>query len=738
MNIKKLIGDYINSEVEDLEEEGALALEMCEDEGDYHITSYWIQAVYTNAENFFNKSYSEALIDEVIQMYPNDINKLISKIKRVYGTCETNRLSLECLATMVLIEMQKCSIWYSVYGSEEEDMLDFNKYNITNALNDKDEFPVMKQSDLVAAMYGINTTVQPSDLYDVFAHYADELKMPTDEYLESESIFTPDVFYVAGVVARYKNYTDLSKTLCSDIALKFNSLCNIENEELRYIYILSEIIEDYYNRFSTTPNGLPLHNDMVDARLVKLNGEYNYKIKYSIRGIKDKKTCWDSIATEIYKVPVSPTEFQSLIVQIALDFKRELNGLEKVRNKDIAAIDGKYPNRFSASHGLTFVKDINTHYKDKRGNDCIKEPTINFSLSLAEKQSLYVIKKSLRYAKENPVLSCSFGIDSITTLHLLRRVNKHNYKIVFNNSRVEYPELIKYKKKISELWNLNDKIVETKPIESYWELLSKNGWNFERKGDRRGKGKSNSEECCNKIKHIPMYNVIDKFIEDGTPMQVNYTGLRAFESRARSQALKRDNVVYFAKSWKSIRVNPIGWYSNQMVWDYVKKYNIPYCEVYDMKLYYEDVYDNVNEDEIGKVYYAPRIGCWTCMINASRGYLQFMKKFYPKQYEFMMFKKGLARTLFEKGAKKMGILTDNISIEKPIVKKSDNQISMFDESVSEISIVEKNNDQMSFFIEENVQAKEKEVVMSNDDILDQYPLEAMENMIMRRPCKFLV
>lgn len=717
MNVREILKDFIRNEIYDLQEEGNLCLEYCENEGDYHLVSYWIDGTYDNVRYFLKNNYSEALSEVIYDLYPNEKNALVLKIKAVYGECNEDYLLREALATILLKEMQEYPQWYTVYGSEEEDMIDFNNYEIINALKNKEDFPVMKREDIVAAMYGVNTKVQPSEMYDVFAHYADELSN-NNSLLKEENTFTPDLFQVGAVVSRYKQYSDVVRKLSSDYAFEFANLFNIP-EELRPEYILNSAIYDYKNRYSEAPYGLPLHDNMIHGEVISMENCNKYKITYSIRGVKAKTVCWDKISEQIYDIPETAEEYQGLICNIAIDFKRELNGLEKVRNKDIAAVSGKYPNRLSASHGLTFAKDLNTHKKDARGHDYKKEAKLNYSLSLAEKQSLYVIKKSLRYAQRNAVISCSFGIDSIVTLHLIRRVTKNNYKIVFNNSLVEYPDLIKFKNNITELWDLSDKLIETKPVETYWELVDKQGWNFERKGDRR-RGKSNSEVCCDKIKHIPMYNQINKFINEGNPMQVNFSGLRASESLAREKAIKRDSLVYLAKNWQSIRSNPISFYSESMVWEYVKKHSVPYCDVYDMKLLYEDVYDNVTSEERGKVLYAPRIGCWSCCVNATgRYYLLWLRKFYPKQYNYMMIQRGLAATLFEKGAKKLGIITDNINISSSKKSNNSSQLSLFDSFEEECNCEEKNN------------------VLSSEEILNKYPIEYMESMIVKRPCKFL-
>ena len=721
----KELNSFINSEIDDLQVEGGLALDLCNEDDNYHIVSYWIDGTYKSVENFISNNYNELLIDVILEKYPNDLSLLECKIRKECKDVSKIRIVIEALASILLNEFQHINEWYTVYGTEEVDMIDFNKYNIVNAYYDEENFPIIKTEDIVAAMYGINVTVQPSDLYNVFAYYSDELKMNNEKSMfnlyEDEYIFTPDPFLVVGVEARWKNYVDLinntkGNRCCIDYALKFNQLDKIEDYDIKNTSIIASAIEDYFNRYSKAPNSLPLLKDMIK---VKYNNNC-YELKYSIRGVKNKKSCWDEILTKKYDIPYTPEEYQNLIISIATDFKKELNGIQKKANSTEEAYYGKYPNKESATHGLKFIKDLNVHKKNKRGLPDKKIALANFKLSLAEKQSTYLIKKILRYTRNNPIISTSFGIDSTVTQHLLRRVAKYSYYLVNNNSLVEYPELIKFRNKIIKDWNLEDRITITKPVKSYWQLQLKNGWNWERKGDRRN-GVSASEQCCYYIKHLPMYNFLDKLIEEGNPMEVNFTGLRAAESRQRSQQVLRDNVVYYAKSWKSLKVSPIAFFTDEMVWEYVEKYKLDYCEVYDKLVYYEDVFDNVSEEEIGKVIYRPRIGCWPCaLVNTKSYYLYFLRKHYPKQYNYLMINKGMAKDLFIMGAKKDGIIPADFTIKKN--NNSDiNQLSLFDSF---------NND-----TEENFESNFKNI--TSEDILKNYSIESMEFLIMKRPCKFI-
>ncbi|KZL88400.1 hypothetical protein [Clostridium magnum] len=211
-----LIDEFISNSLDELETEGAMCLEMCEEEdGDYHMTSYWIDGTYTEVENFLMKHYHEDYFKDmcniIISKYPNNIEALKEKMGDRANYNDT--LAYECLGTILLKEYQTSSIWYTVYGSEEDDLIDFvQRYHILNALEDQEDFPVLKTSDLSAAMLGISTSVTPSDMYDVFAHNVDKLTDKEYNFIgEERKIFTPDFIQISSVGARWKCYVDMSR-----------------------------------------------------------------------------------------------------------------------------------------------------------------------------------------------------------------------------------------------------------------------------------------------------------------------------------------------------------------------------------------------------------------------------------------------------------------------------------------------------------------------------------------------
>ena len=179
--MENLIKDFVSDIINEYEESWGLSDMFFEEEETFHLSTYDITGIYDACKNFLCKNFSEELIDKCIEICPYDNEKLVEKIKKVYGECSVNRLALECLATYVLHECQHYQFWYTIWGTEEECLLDFAKYDINYAMYNTDEFPIIQGRDVVAAMMGINNYVQPSDLYNVFAYYADELSKDDEE-----------------------------------------------------------------------------------------------------------------------------------------------------------------------------------------------------------------------------------------------------------------------------------------------------------------------------------------------------------------------------------------------------------------------------------------------------------------------------------------------------------------------------------------------------------------------------
>lgn len=317
-----------------------------------------------------------------------------------------------------------------------------------------------------------------------------------------------------------------------------------------------------------------------------------------------------------------------------------------------------------------------THYlADREGQTDLNEK---------ERRSIELIKMTLKRAK-NPVVSCSFGIDSVVSIYLTRKAltelgrDPSDIDIIWNNTLNEFPEVRTYAKRLTDEWNL--RLITTTPKKPLKKIIEDNGgitddYFTARKGDRRN-GKPLSEKCCDTLKHEPMNRAVK---ENGWDLII--VGLRADESRQRFLAALRDGEYFYSNgSWKSYMCRPILWWNESDVWEYVEREEIPFNELYAKNLiqrYPENLewiiaanYDQLAAagldveslcdrqtqtvtrrqaillEKLGFKMFTPRTGCMMCPIPVKYGYMQWMRLYYPKVYDAMVHSLGYGKVLIE-------------------------------------------------------------------------------------------
>lgn len=206
------------------------------------------------------------------------------------------------------------------------------------------------------------------------------------------------------------------------------------------------------------------------------------------------------------------------------------------------------------------------------------------TLQEKERWGIDLVKEALKIAK-NPVVSCSFGIDSIVTLYITRKAlielgrDPSDIQVIWNDTLNEFPEVRIFANQLRKDWNLN--LLISKPKIPLKKVIEKHGgvdssYFFTRKGDRRN-GRPLSEKCCGTLKHEPMKRAIK---ENNWDLVLN--GLRSDESTQRLRAGLRDGEYFYSSTeWKAFTCRPIMWMTEEDIWDYVNQENIPYNELYD-------------------------------------------------------------------------------------------------------------------------------------------------------------
>lgn len=318
---------------------------------------------------------------------------------------------------------------------------------------------------------------------------------------------------------------------------------------------------------------------------------------------------------------------------------------------------------YSLSPNSTRVSKERTVELEEWHKTATLEEKEEYALSLIDTALKKVIDEHGVAAKV--VVSCSFGIDSVITLHLVKRVADKKgipFDVVWNNTLNEYPQTRKFAKELTEKWSLN--LVEAKPDTTLKQIYEKNGMGtlFKRKGDRSGETPL-VEKCCGALKHKPMKKAIKEY-----GWNLMFNGVRAGESRQRWMSARRDSSMYYSSSeWKMFVCRPILWWTSlsdsfnygnrkqEDVWEYVRKYNIPYNPIYDLNAVIDDRYtgteivvERERAEELaaqGYNVFMPRTGCQACPIPIKRGYLRYLREVFPKTYQAMLFQFGFARVL---------------------------------------------------------------------------------------------
>lgn len=255
------------------------------------------------------------------------------------------------------------------------------------------------------------------------------------------------------------------------------------------------------------------------------------------------------------------------------------------------------------------------------------------------------IKEWIEYwGEEGVYISFSGGKDSTVLLHLVRSL----YPIipaVFTDTGLEYPEIRQFVKSFNNVVWLRPKMTFKKVIEECgYPVISKKVakqirrlqnpseknaasrklslTGIKRDGTKSKMGKMSekwkflinapfkiSEQCCYRMKKEPFHRY-----EKETKRRA-FVGIMASDSRDRETAYLQTGCNSFKKNGNS---TPLGFWREEDIWEYIKKYNISYCSIYDTGI--------------------KRTGCMFCCfgihLENEPNRFQLMQKTHPKQYQY--------------------------------------------------------------------------------------------------------
>lgn len=264
----------------------------------------------------------------------------------------------------------------------------------------------------------------------------------------------------------------------------------------------------------------------------------------------------------------------------------------------------------------------------------------------------------------NPSLAFSAGKDSTVLLHMLMQ-HKPDIHVIYGNTGIEFPECVKFARWIREEWNLNFHVARPEPGKNFWWVVREYGWpllgkefgvggvahkssrelffaDLEERGELTGNYAIQAEvpissACCTFLKERPSARVQKALGVDGV-----FLGILASESRRRKLNFLQYGERYYAKSQKTWKSHPLAIWTDDDIWAYIRRFNVPYASLYDMG-YYRYSYrgsEFVNHK---------RNGCMFCGmdIRFNDNHLSIMRHTHPKAWHMVMVQKGLGEVLFK-------------------------------------------------------------------------------------------
>ena len=194
-----------------------------------------------------------------------------------------------------------------------------------------------------------------------------------------------------------------------------------------------------------------------------------------------------------------------------------------------------------------------------------------------EQESIEFVQKIKDELQLPMVVSFSGGKDSLVTLAIIQQAfSKEDYKVMFVDTGIEFPETIKYVKDVSVELGFKDRLItEEVSTELFWEAF-----------DKFGPPGRDFRHCCKFAKLAPIQRAISQ--EFNNEKCISFVGQRRYESFRRTISDIWENQY----TPNQINVSPIQEWTAFMIWLYIMWKKLPYNPLYDVG--YE------------------RIGCWAC------------------------------------------------------------------------------------------------------------------------------
>ena len=204
--------------------------------------------------------------------------------------------------------------------------------------------------------------------------------------------------------------------------------------------------------------------------------------------------------------------------------------------------------------------------------------------------SQQLIAKGLSMGKA--AVMWSGGKDSTVLVHMVRQ-QQPDVVVVWNNTRVEFPETWPFIRGVASEWNLKLYIAKPRPGVSFWWCVEKYGWpllgkqirssshrltvgRLSKRAEKAIRVAKLSSYCCDWLKKKPTHSLMKEL---GIVVQI--LGTMVAESDMRWFAWLDCGEFYLSKQARHWKLTPMYFWTDEDVWAYHRFYGLPHCELYD-------------------------------------------------------------------------------------------------------------------------------------------------------------
>lgn len=175
------------------------------------------------------------------------------------------------------------------------------------------------------------------------------------------------------------------------------------------------------------------------------------------------------------------------------------------------------------------------------------------------RRSQQIILKSVERFPENKIfIAWTGGKDSTVLLHLVRMVfhGKIPFKVMFNDSTIEFDEVYEFIKKLKKDWEIDLVWIKhlSEDIDSYHT--------------------TDNTDLKLEIMRIAKINIINNVVFK-YKLKAFMSGIRWDEHEARKKE------TFFSARSDHMRIHPILHFTLSDIWEYTREFNVPYINLYD-------------------------------------------------------------------------------------------------------------------------------------------------------------